>query len=88
MATEPGLPPNLGGVLGREFFHRVDDPETPRRPRLDLVLSRLDLALEDWIDTDNPRIRSAAAAFFDAIEEGLEDKEIPPPPEPAPAAVG
>ena len=49
------------------------------RPLLDLLLSREDLPLEDWIDTDDPELVSLMAAVYDRIEDQLADKEIPHP---------
>jgi hypothetical protein len=45
-----------------------------------LLLDRLDLSLEDWIDIDDPVLVERASAFFERLDEQLADKEIPPPP--------
>jgi transcriptional regulator with XRE-family HTH domain len=70
-------------LLGKEFWRRLFDWESPSRPRLDLLLNRRDLPLEEWIDTDDPVLVERAAALFDRIEEQLAEKEMPPPPEEA-----
>ena len=44
------------------------------------MLDRLELPLEDWIDTDDPELMETAAALFERLEEQLADKEIPAPP--------
>src|SRR5207253_1998362 len=68
-------------LLGRALFHQVlHDDDGPDRPLLDLLLSREDLPLEDWIDTDDPELIALVAAVYDRIEDQLADKEIPPPP--------
>ncbi len=73
-------------LVGKELFHKVFNWERPSLPRVQLVLDRLDLPLEDWIDTDDPELMERAGAFFERLEEQLADKEIPAPPaEPAEA---
>lgn len=67
-------------ILGRAMFGLVNDQETSR-PWLGLLLSREDLPLEDWIDTDDPELRARVVAVFDQIEHQLSDKEMPPPPD-------
>lgn len=67
-------------LVGKELFHKVVNSERPSLPRVQLVLDRLDLPLEDWIDTDDPELMERAAAFFDRLEEQLAAKEIPAPP--------
>jgi hypothetical protein len=69
-------------LLGKALFHKaLDNEDDFRRHRLDLLLSREDLPLEDWIDTDDPELLSRVAAVFDRIEDQLRDKELPPPPD-------
>ncbi|MEA2971598.1 MAG: hypothetical protein QOG82_56 [Actinomycetota bacterium] len=67
-------------LLGRALFHEVLHDEESSRPLLDLLLSREDLPLEDWIDTDDPELVALMAAVYDRIEDQLADKEIPHPP--------
>jgi hypothetical protein len=68
-------------LLGKALFHQVlHDDDGHSRPLLDLLLSREDLPLEDWIDTDDPELVSLMAAVYDRIEHQLADKEIPHPP--------
>jgi transcriptional regulator with XRE-family HTH domain len=72
-------------LLGKALFHNAFDDENDfRRHRLDLLLSREDLPLEDWIDTEDKELLSRVAAVFDRIEEQLRDKELPPPPDRVP----
>jgi hypothetical protein len=59
----------------------LDDEDGFRGHRLDLLPSREDLPLEDWIDTDDPELLSGVAAVFDRIEDQLRDKQLPPPPD-------
>lgn len=73
-------------LLGREIWGKVIAKELADRPLFELLLERHDLPLEEWIDTDDPVLRERAAAFFDRIEEQLQDKDIPPPPEAAAGA--
>jgi hypothetical protein len=69
-------------LLGKALFHKAfDDEDDCRRHRLDLLLSREDLPLEDWIDTEDQELLSRVAAVFDRIEEQLRDKDLPPPPD-------
>ena len=75
-------------LIGKEMWRKLHNWQQPSRPRLGRVLDRLDLPLEEWINTDNPKVVACAEALFGAIEEDLADKEIPPPPEPEPAPPG
>lgn len=69
-------------LLGRSLYERLFDAEDDSRPLLDLVLSRDDLPLEDWIDTDDTELLELVAAVYDRIEAQLSEREIPLPPEP------
>lgn len=66
-------------LVGKTLFHKLFGYEGTSRPRFDLLLSREDLPLEDWIDTDDPELVARMAAVFDRIEDQLLDKELPPP---------
>lgn len=67
-------------LLGKTLFHKLFGYEGEDRPLLDLLLSRQDLPLEDWIDTDDPELMERVGAVFDRIEQQLEDRPMPPPP--------
>lgn len=73
-------------LLGKEIWRGLHGVDQPSRPRVGLLLDRLDLPVEDWIDTDDPELRKRVEAVFDRIEEQLADREIPPPPDVATAA--
>lgn len=68
-------------LLGKTLFHHLFDHEAPPRPSLSLLLSRDDLPLEDWIDTDDPELMKRVVAVYDRIEDQLEKKKMPPPPD-------
>ncbi len=72
-------------LWGKALFYKAFDGEDDfRRHRLDLLLSREDLPLEDWIDTEDRELLSRVAAVFDRIEDQLRDKELPLPPDRVP----
>ena len=68
-------------LLGKEIWRGLHGVDQPSRPSVGLLLDRVDLPIEDWIDTDDPELRKRVEAVFDRIEEQLADREIPPPPE-------
>ncbi len=68
-------------LLGKTLFNHLFDRQDRPRPGLSLLLSRGDLPLEDWIDTDDPELMKRVVAVFDRIEDQLENKKMPPPPD-------
>ena len=51
-------------LLGKELYHKVFNWERASLPRVRLVLDRLDLPLEDWIDTDDPEAGGASGSLL------------------------
>lgn len=68
-------------VLGQRIFEEIMKGHDRQHLILtDVLMSREDLPLEEWIDLDDEDLQTRLHAVYEAIEAQLRTKAIPPPP--------